>query len=382
MQEVVNVDSARIVAERLKEARLATGMSTRAVAAQMLARFQLSISHTAIAAYEKVDGRASVPMRVLALLAELYERPLDWFLQRSRPLRCIRYRYTSSRVLVSERHQYELRAQHWLESYAKLERRLGERLKRLRGDSAYRGLSPSDMAEKVREDFRCGSQPIVSIISIMEEFGIRVIELASPFRIDGLAAMFGDELAVVLNPAVPNDRCRLNAAHELFHALNGDCEHAGETTKSMEASAFEFAGRLLIPETELRLAFAGRSAVKLVQAKERFGLSMAAMIYQAEKLGVIDARAAKWLWIQFAKRGWRANEPGHVRADRAIRFEKLLEQAVSEKRLQWSEAVSLLGVTRRELEDRVALAMGCGRVPQMPEEKGGPIALKVRADDK
>jgi Zn-dependent peptidase ImmA (M78 family) len=105
-------------------------------------------------------------------------------------------------------------------------------------------------------------------------------------------------------------------------------------------------------------AFDGRSAVQLVEYKKRFGISMAAMVFRAEKAGILDERTTKRLWIQFSRRGWRAKEPGHVRADRAVRFERLLDSAISQKRLTWSEAAEVTGIRPSELKRRVYVAMG------------------------
>ena len=220
-------------------------------------------------------------------------------------------------------------------------------------------MCPIELAATVREKSKLREDdPVLSVVAAMEAFGIRVLELTTDVAIDGLAAVFGREFAVVLNPKASNDRCRMNAAHELAHVLYGDCTETGKTTKAMDEKAFEFACALLIPHSQLVAAFSARSAVRLVEAKERFGISMAAMIYRAEKLAIIDARTAKRLWIQFAKRGWRANEPGVVRADRATRFERMLEEAIATKQIKWSEVSAISGFSRNELNLRMQIAMG------------------------
>ena len=378
MTDSIHIDSASIVAVRLKEARLRSGLSTRAVAEEIAKRFpQSPLSHATIANYEKPGG-ASPPVNSIAMLADVYEREVAWFLEKSQPLLGVRYRSLSSRVLVRERHQFETEAQHWLEGYLKIEQRLRKRLNGIHKiEASWRDLSPADLALAVRElwDYRDGD-PIKSVVAIMEGFGIRVIELRSAFRIDGLAARFGSEYAVVLNPTSANDRGRMNAAHELGHVLYGDCSGSGATTRAMDDRAFEFACCLLISNENLKTVFSGRSAVLLAQAKESYGISMAAMIYRAEKLKIIDARTTKKLWIQFAKRGWRANEPGTVRPDRAIRLESMLDQAVFDRKLTWSEAAAMMGVSRSDLDERMRVAMGCQGISQ-DEPEGGSFNLRL-----
>lgn len=381
MREVIGLDSIEVVACRLKQARLATGLSIRAVAGLIAEKWpHASISHTSLSKYE--SAKTTPTIKSLDVLAEVYSRPIEWFLDRGQPLSGVRYR-SGSRVLVKEKHQYESVAQQWLEAYAKLEAYLGKHLTQkipIREDFAQ--LPPSELAAVVRSALSLGArEPVYSIVSVLEDFGVRTIELPTEAKIDGIAALLGREHVVVVNPSTSNDRGRMNCAHELGHILYGDCKNSAKTTAKQESRVFEFASELFIPEAELREAFVGRSAVKLVEAKERFGISMAAMIYRAEKLAIIDARTAKRLWIQFAKRGWRANEPGRVRADKAIRFERLLDQAISERRVTKSSACELMNVSREEIQERLDRAIGLNAEHSLgnsgQDEEGGEFALRI-----
>jgi Zn-dependent peptidase ImmA (M78 family) len=214
---------------------------------------------------------------------------------------------------------------------------------------------------------------------VLDRFGIRSIEHLTEFRIDGLAAKFGDETAVVLNPGVSNDRSRLNAAHELAHVIFGECdrEEVAET-KASENRAFEFASVFLLPNTKLKEAFTGQSMVRLVQFKEMYGISLAAMVYRAEKQRYITKATAKKLWVEFSRRGWRTNEPGSVRPDRATRFEQLLDSAIFERRISIREAAGIAGVRPEEIRQRINSAMGLERDSHFDEEE--PAVLRIPTD--
>lgn len=369
MQDTVRIDSVATVSVRLKEARTAAGLSTRVVESLVKKRFPgLSVSHASIANFEK--GAASPGIDVIGALAMVYDRPINWFLTAGPALTGIRYRSLSSKTGVKDRHKYEGQAQYLLEAYIRLEQRLGQPLKATkRRIDITSDMSAEETAASVRRKFDLRDiDPVPSVIELLEQLGIRTIEVPTELNIDGFAARFGGEPVIVLNPSTANDRCRINASHEGGHVVFGDCDSGDTTTREMDNKAFEFACHLLIPKSQLAKAFEGRSAVQLVQYKERFGISMAAMIYRAEKSGILDERTTKQLWIQFSRRGWRAKEPGRVRADRAFRFERLLDSAISEKRLSWSEAESVTGVSAAELRRRRDLAMGI-----TDEEEGGEI---------
>lgn len=367
------------LAQKLKAARAATGLSTRAVSNRI--GKQPAISHSTIANYEK--ARTMPTLEVLAVLANVYERPLTWFLETGPALSGIRYRNLKSKVRVGDRHLFEAKAQHWLEAYVRLESRLG---KPLRPKHPLPEIAPDEpdhvIAAKVRKILKLkDDMPIPSVVSVLEQFGVRTIELPTDLRIDGLAGRFGDEFTVVLNPKTSNDRCRMNAGHELGHILPGDCENTESANeKETERRAYGIASHLILPEGQLKDAFQGRSFVRLVQYKERFGISIAAMVYRAEQTGIIEPQVAKRIWIEFSKRGWRTNEPGHVRPDRARRFELLLEEALTEGKLSWREAESFLGVREQDLRERLDFAMGLRPVGDGDDEEGGgeTATIKIR----
>lgn len=351
---------------KLKTARSLMGFSTRAVAQKLAPRF--SISHATIANYE--SGRTMPPLDVLAALAELYERPLNWFLERGKVLTGVQYRNLKSRVRMLDLHMFEADVQRWVDAYVNLEGRLKRPLARVEPPMfAKPGQAPEALSRALRRDLGLNEeQPVSSVVELLERFGIRVLENRTELRIDGLAAKYDSDYIVVLNPAVSNDRTRLNAAHELAHILYRDCDSEEEGDKATEQRAFEFASHLLLPNSQLKRAFEGQSMVRLIQFKERFGISLAAMIYRAEKLSFITKPTAKWLWIEFARRGWKTREPGEVRPDRASRFEQLIDEALTSRKLSLKEMADLAGVRPEAIRERLNVAMGLSR--DIPEDEG------------
>jgi Zn-dependent peptidase ImmA (M78 family) len=296
-------------------------------------------------------------------LANLYERPINWFLERGAPLSNVRYRNSPSRLRVGDRHRFEGDVHRWIEAYVAIEERLDRRLvAEFDGFRARRGETEAELAIRVRRALGMHveqPEPIPSVVEVLERFGIRTLEHSTDLRIDGLAARYGKEHVVVLNRDVANDRCRLNAAHELGHILYGDCDRKEIVDcKATEKRAFQFASHLLLPNRRLKEAFTGQSVVRLVQYKERYGISLAAMVYQAEKQRIITKPVARRLWAEFTKRGWKSREPGQVRPDRATRFEQLIDSAIFDNRISLREASAVAGVKPEDLQARIDLAMG------------------------
>src|SRR5258708_35171322 len=109
--------------------------------------------------------------------------------------------------------------------------------------------------------------------------------------------------------------------------------------------------------------------VRLVNLKEQFVISLAAMVYRADKLGFITKSEAKWLWIEFARRGWKSNEPGLVRPDRATRFEQLIDELLVSGRMSLKEVADLAGVRPDAIRERLNIAMGIQECDG-PEDNG------------
>lgn len=340
---------------RLKAARAATGLSTRAVVEKL--RLVAPISHSTLANYERDATRP--PIDVMMSLAMLYERPLNWFLCKGSVLAGVRYRNLKSKVGVREKQRFEAECQRWLEAYVAIERYVGEELRAELEFVADPDESPAASARRLRSALNMDMDDrLASVVELLERLGVRVMETETELAIDGLAAVANDEKVVVLNSNVANDRARMNAAHEAAHIIRGDCTAEGEESKEQEKAAFEFASQLLLTSEMLREAFRRKSVVDLVRFKERFGISLAAMVYRAKEEGVIRESEARQLWIEFAKRGWRVQEPGRVWADRATRFEALIDSALVAQRSTLANMAEVAGVREDELRRRLALATG------------------------
>lgn len=366
--------------ERLRTARFAVRLTTRAVV-KLLEEIgeEYRVSHTMLAKYER--SLVTPSLGVLTALANIYGRKVTWFLSESPRLTGVRYRNAKSKVRHRDRVWFEANAQRWLDAYVRLEARIEQPLTaNVKIPTITQTNEPAKVASEMRKVLGIRlDAPIPSVIECIERCGIRVIELPTDLRIDGIAGRFGDDLVVVLNPSTKHDRSRMNAAHEWGHGLFRHCsEPTGGVSDEQEKVTYEFASHFIIPDAQLRDAFRGESMVRLVKFKETFGVSLAAMIYRAEKANILSTRTAKHLWIEFAKRGWRRNEPGHVRADRATRFEQLLEGAITRGALTWREAATVTGIPDDELMCRLGLAMGLEREEFRDDSEDEAVTLKFK----
>lgn len=369
----------RNLARRLREARKEVGLSTRAVAAKMPKR--VAVSYVTISSYEK--GTSVPPIDVLASLADIYRRPINWFLDNRAGLTDFKFRNLPSRVPLSDQRQFEAQAGKWVEAYTKLEQYLRPahpRLDKGKVLAAVESTNPKVLSTAVRKVIGLDEdQPVQSTVSVLESFSALAVELRASFGIDGAAARHGDDFVVVLNPNTANERLRLNAAHELAYVFYSDWQQPLSISESMvEKQAYDFASTLLLPESQLTKAFDGKSFLKLIQYKERFGVSLATMIFRAEQSKIISQSQSRYLWMEMIKRGWNKKEPGYVWRDRAIGFEMMLESAIQTKALTWLDAERITGVREGELRQRLLDVTSQTTPIEAADEKGGmpPASIK------
>lgn len=353
--------SANNLGEKLRAARVATGKSTR-VAARESSMKGIPMSHATLANYERGETMPAMP--TLRLLAVIYQYPIEQLLGDTPALAGIRYRALKS-VRVKDRRHFEGEATRWGYLYFELENVLDRPLNGVRLPTKD-GESGAALANRVRTVMELGKGPVPSVVRLLEKFGIRVIQVESGARIDGIAAMYGEAPIVALNPSSSNDRFRFNAAHELGHHLYEDWRQEDGNDHDGDDRAHDFASHLLIPDSEIKKAFEGFSMVRLVRYKEIFGVSLAAMIYRGKQLDLIKQKDYERIWREFGRLGWRTREPGNVRSDYSSRLEQLIEQAIHDKEMSYRDIARLASVEENVIRSRVLEAIG-GSLPEEPE---------------
>lgn len=80
--------------------------------------------------------------------------------------------------------------------------------------------------------------------------------------------------------------------------------------------------------------------------KQEYRISMQAVIFRAQQTGIISAKLAQALHIEFRRRGWCKLEPGEpIPSERAFRFEAWVYRALAEDLISESKAAELLDIS-------------------------------------
>ncbi len=315
-----------------------------------------AVSAQGIQKYEK--GKAMPGSQILLALAEALGRPLDFFFRPLGPeIETISFRKHKS---LSKKRQAAIRerVRDRAERYLELEDFVDSHVQFTRPGSG-KAKSPEDAeaaAEAVREAWRLGRNPLPNVAEMLEEHGVRVIqigdELGSDQNFKGCSGR-ADQMAFValadwLDCDLP--RKRFTALHELGHLVL-DC---GDLSSGEEEQlCHRFAGAMLLPAEAARTTIGRRreqvSLEELLLLKREYGISIGAILYRLKDLKIVSGRHHLNWQKKRNQHGWRKDEPGDYLGDeRALRFDQLLARALTEGIISTSKAA---GLSMRPLED-------------------------------
>jgi Zn-dependent peptidase ImmA (M78 family)/DNA-binding XRE family transcriptional regulator len=350
--------------DRLKLARKKAGLSLQALSRQV----SPAVSAQAISKYE--SGKMMPSSAVLVGLGKALGVSLD-FLMSSQVagLSGVEFRKHSG-TSAQDRAQAEALVIEKLEDYLAIEDILGLTAPEDPFAAARRGSVRSfadveQAARNLRDAWQLGIDPIPSMTDLLEEKGIKVIEVDLPPRFDGLACDVKrtggqpDTEVVVISSRTNIERRRFNLGHELAHRIVGVAADAGDL--DVEKAMHRFAAAFLAPEEHLRQEVGeqrqGITYHELMQLKRSYGLSAAAMLIRLRDVGLLPAATVEYAFRTYA-RAWRASEPEPIQDEeglgafeKPLRFERLVYRALAEDLISPVRAARLLKLPLDRIEE-------------------------------
>jgi Zn-dependent peptidase ImmA (M78 family)/DNA-binding XRE family transcriptional regulator len=186
---------------------------------------------------------------------------------------------------------------------------------------ALHGQGPELAAQVLRTEWLLGQRSVPNMIHLLESRGVLVFSLAQDCRaIDAFSFWSGSRPIVLLNTLKSAERSRIDAAHELFHLV----AHSEETGKKEEEEAESFAGAFLMPADDiLQQVPPVVSLPYFIQIKQRWGVSLPALVYRLHKLSRLTDWQYRSLFIEISKRGYRTSEPNSIPRERSALLAKV-----------------------------------------------------------
>lgn len=196
------------------------------------------------------------------------------------------------------------------------------------------------IAQRLRNYWGLGQEPISDMVSLMERNGIVLSEFATDNKqIDAFTQYneigFQNCYCVVLGTEKPSFvRRQFSCAHELAHILLHEKyeDRSGinrEDFRKQESEANQFAAEFLLPRDAFLsdLQVSPNRLNRYVELKRKWKVSISAMVMRAHDLDAITDNQYQYLMRQISKNGWRTNEP--LDDYLPLRHPKALKQAVN-----------------------------------------------------
>jgi transcriptional regulator with XRE-family HTH domain/Zn-dependent peptidase ImmA (M78 family) len=213
-------------------------------------------------------------------------------------------------------------------------------------------------AGAVRAHYELGAGPLFNVLEILEESGIKVVEIELS---EGFSAMSGfagkDNPVIALNGSekIKPEQKRFAALRE-FGRLLLDIE--AESEKEADRLCDTFAGAMLLPGPKIaNLLGAHRSSLiwnELTLLKSLYGISIRDILQRARAHGVITNYDLTTRMAALSRFYGRKGEPGKYEGmEKALRFRRLLLRAVAESVVSASKAAALSGKSLAEFREEL-----------------------------
>lgn len=215
---------------------------------------------------------------------------------------------------------------------------------------------PEDAAESLRRVWRMPAGPVENLTQLIESAGsvVLAVDFGSDNILAAYTSMRGDQRWCFLNTrASDGARARFSLAHELGHAVLHWDRFDAPTGRDAEREAHKFAAAFLMPRDEL-LADLGRSRLALddlVVVRQRWGVSVQAIVMRASDVGLITSDQKSRMFQQINARGWRKSEPGLVPLEAPTVLRDAISIQRNEHRYTDDELAELAGLSLNRLSD-------------------------------
>jgi Zn-dependent peptidase ImmA (M78 family)/DNA-binding XRE family transcriptional regulator len=167
-------------------------------------------------------------------------------------------------------------------------------------------------AEVCREHWSLGAGPIDSMTRVVENAGIVVAEMrgATATCLDAVSNWGPPPIIAINTTKESASRNRFNIAHELGHLVIHRTRTTGD--KETERQADRFAAALLLPRATFAADCHSRGKLnwpRIFDLKNRWKVSLAAIVHRARELQVIKEYEARSFWAYHRMQGWGKGEP-------------------------------------------------------------------------
>lgn len=359
--------------ERLKQARNIYGLTITSLAEM------IGVTKQAISQFEKTDadkkGGSTPRPEILEKIATCLNFPKNFFLHESYIVNDTPVHYRSlsaatksARTRAESKFLWLQEITNSLKNYVELPP-LNLPSYDIKDHTKLSSQDIEDFAASTRRYWGLGDGPISNILNLLENNGVVVsrVDLEAD-TLDALSqwATYDSSPYIFLCSAKQSAaRSRFDLAHELAHltihaslSRNICCNPIDHSV--IEKQAHNFASAFLLPENSFTSDLIAPTLDCFWALKEKWQVSIKAMIMRCRYLDIISEDNATKLYINYNRRGWAKREPldDKLPIEQPKLLRRCFELLINEKILTRDDITSQLPYPRAALEEIINLPRG------------------------
>jgi Zn-dependent peptidase ImmA (M78 family)/transcriptional regulator with XRE-family HTH domain len=226
-----------------------------------------------------------------------------------------------------------------------------------------------EMASECRAHWGLGDGPIGDMLLVLENAGVVTSVVASATdKLDGLSnwSSLNNRPYVLISSDIPVcARQRMDAAHELGHLvlhryLKATHLNSPSDFKEIERQAFLFASSFLLPAASFSSEVWSPSLASFLSLKERWRVSVGAMIMRARTIELISSDYSSRLWKHLSSKGWRKGEPldDKLATERPRVLSRAIKLLLDDGGFSRADIVEMMRLNVRDIEELSGLPRG------------------------
>jgi len=209
-----------------------------------------------------------------------------------------------------------------------------------------------EIAVGLRKHWDMGLGPIPNVVRLLESKGLLILPLIdATHKVDAYSTWRGNDPCILISYQKTAGRIRFDVCHELGHLVMHEDLAAGDTMAERQAN--KFAGAFLAPkESFLEECPRSWSFGAFTRLKERWKMSIQALLYRAKELGRISTSTHRRAMIQLSNAGMRKDEGDEWEKEKPVMITQALE--LLQDRVTLEELAGELSIYRNELKDMLS----------------------------
>jgi len=205
------------------------------------------------------------------------------------------------------------------------------------------------IAVALRKHWNMGLGPIPNIVKLFESKGILVLPLLdATHKVDAYSTWRGNHPCMLVSYQKTASRIRFDVSHELGHLAMHEDFAAGDAMAERQAN--KFAGAFLAPkESFLEECPRSWSFSAFARLKDRWKMSIQALLYRAKELGRISTSTHRRAMIQLSDEGMRKDEGDEWEKEKPVMITQALE--LLQDQVTLNELAGELSIYQNDLKD-------------------------------